>query len=305
MGSKRFQVLRIVCIVIALAAFAGAQEKTAKVDSSAPGKDTTSAVNSKIDDSVGAASAASASSAATTTPEAPADSTEAAAANGTGASSPVDASTAPAAGAPDTTTKQDPSSAPQFSQRDPRYRLTLNDVVNISFPFTPEYNEVVTVQPDGFINLKQLPDLKVDGMTTPELSSALTKAYSKILHDPVVTVTLQNFLNPYFIAYGEVQNPGKFQLYGDTTVTQAIGIAGGFTSHAKHSDVYLFRRVSNEWVSSQKIDVKHMLTAGNLAEDLHMQPGDMLWVPKSKVAKLLSVQPLIPWNDFRLNFGPF
>jgi polysaccharide export outer membrane protein len=206
----------------------------------------------------------------------------------------------PSAAAPD----QQATTAPQFSQREPRYLLTKNDVLNISFPFTPEYNETVTVQPDGFINLKQLPDMKVEGMSTAELTAALTKAYSKQLHDPEVTITLQTFVAPYFIATGEVKNPGKFQLSGDTSVTQAIGIAGGFTSGAKHSKVYVFRRVSNDWVSAQKIDVKHMLSSGNLAEDLHVQPGDMIYVPKNAISKILADQSLVPYNLFRLNFGP-
>ncbi|MBZ5705166.1 MAG: polysaccharide biosynthesis/export family protein [Acidobacteriia bacterium] len=206
---------------------------------------------------------------------------------------------------PDISGKQQHADAPVLKQRDPRYKLTRNDVLVIDFPFTPEYNETVTVQPDGFINLKQLPDMHVEGMATPEVTDALKVAYSKLLHEPVITVVLQTFLNPYFIAQGEVKNPGKFQLYGDTSVVQAIGIAGGFTSSAKHSEVYLFRRVSDQWVSSQKLDIKQMLKSGNLAEDLHLQPGDMLWVPKSGVAKLLSIQPLIPWNQFRVNFGPF
>lgn len=194
---------------------------------------------------------------------------------------------------------------PSLKLRDPRYRLMKNDVLNIEFPFTPEYNETVTVQPDGFINVRQLPDMHVEGLTTPEVTEALKKAYAGMLHDPQINIVLQSFLNPYFIAYGEVNNPGKFQLYGDTTLTQAIGMAGGFTSHAKHSDVYLFRRVSDQWVSSQKVDVKHMLKSGNLAEDMHLQPGDMIWVPKSTVAKALYIQPLIPYNTFHVNFGAY
>ncbi|MBA3914782.1 MAG: polysaccharide biosynthesis/export family protein, partial [Acidobacteriales bacterium] len=171
-------------------------------------------------------------------------------------------------------------------------------------PYTPEYNETVTVQPDGFINLRQLPDMKVQGLTTPEITESVTKAYGKLLHDPSVTVTLQNFLNPYFIAYGEVTNPGKFQLYGPTTVAQAIGIAGGYTPKAKHSDVYLFRRVNDQWVSSKKIDLKHMLYNGNLSEDLGIQAGDMIWVPKATIAKIISLSPIMPYNFFRINYGP-
>jgi polysaccharide export outer membrane protein len=197
------------------------------------------------------------------------------------------------------------TATPALKQRNPRYQLQKGDVFVLDFPFTPEFNETVTVQPDGFINVRGLEDMHVEGKTAPEVQEALKTAYSKILHDPVVTVTLQTFVTPSFVAYGEVGKPGKYDLHGDTTLTQGIAIAGGFTGAAKHSEVYLFRRVSNEWVSSQKIDVKKMMKSGNLAEDLHLQPGDMVWVPKNTMSKVLQIAPLIPYNLFRLNFGPY
>jgi polysaccharide export outer membrane protein len=197
------------------------------------------------------------------------------------------------------------STTPALKQRNPRYQVQKGDVLVLDFPFTPEFNETVTVQPDGYVALRGIGDMHVEGMTTPEMQDSLRTAYSKILHDPVVTVTPQTFVSPYFIAYGEVTKPGKYDLHGDTTVAQAIGVAGGFTKDAKHSEVYLFRRVSDEWVSSQKVDLKHMLKSGNLAEDLHLQPGDMLYVPKNMLSKVLAIQPLIPYNTFRLNFGPY
>jgi polysaccharide export outer membrane protein len=184
-----------------------------------------------------------------------------------------------------------------------RYKIQKDDVLVIDFPFTPEYNATVKVQPDGFISARGIKNVKAEGLTTPEVQQALATEYSKILHQPVISVALKSFVVPYFIAYGEVGKPGKYNLYGVTTVTQAIGIAGGFTSDAKHSEVVLFRRISNDWVSAQKLDIKEMLKSGNLAEDPRLLPGDMLWIPKSRVAKALSIQPLIPWNQFHINYG--
>jgi polysaccharide export outer membrane protein len=264
------------------------------------------AINSRIDQSAPAGSAQSA-----TPQDMSGAAAGAAAADGTSASGTAADGTAtqtPGAQATDAaqTAGAGPagSNIPPFQSRDPRYKINVNDVLAIAFPFTPEYNETVTVQPDGFINLRQLPDMKVAGLDTPQATEVITKAYSKLLHDPIVTVTLQNFLNPYFIAYGEVTNPGKFQLYGPTTVAQAIGIAGGYTSKAKHSDVYLFRRVNDQWVSSQKVDLKHMLYNGNLSEDQTIHGGDMIWVPKATIAKIISLSPIMPYNFFRINYGP-
>jgi len=185
-----------------------------------------------------------------------------------------------------------------------RYHVVKGDVLNLQFPFSPEYNATVTIQPDGFISPRGIKNFHVEGMTTPEIKDALEKAYSTLLHNPTISVSLQNFVQPYFIAYGEITKPGKYTLYGTVTVSQALGVAGGFLSTAKHSEVYLFRRVSSDWVSSQKLDMKRMLASGNLADDPQVQPGDMIWVPKSGMAKFLSVQSLMPWQRFQTNIGP-
>lgn len=38
--------------------------------------------------------------------------------------------------------------------RRPLYRLSKSDVIAISFPFSPEFDQTVSVQPDGYIGLK-------------------------------------------------------------------------------------------------------------------------------------------------------
>jgi polysaccharide export outer membrane protein len=121
------------------------------------------------------------------------------------------------------------------------------------------------------------------------------------LHNPILTVRLTEFEKPYFIAGGEVGHPGKFELRGDTTLVQAVAIAGGFTEASKHSQVWLFRRVSNDWVETKQFDLKKMLKVGNLSEDAHLRPGDMLYVPKNMLSK---VKRFIPITTVGAYFNP-
>src|SRR5687767_1945543 len=51
--------------------------------------------------------------------------------------------------------------------RYPRYRLRSGDVLDLNFPFTPEFNQTVSVQPDGYINLRGVGDIRVQDKTTP------------------------------------------------------------------------------------------------------------------------------------------
>ena len=181
---------------------------------------------------------------------------------------------------------------PELHRRNPRYQLCRGDVMQLNFTLTPEFDQAVTVQPDGFITLLGVGDLHVEGQTIPDVTQAIRAAYATKLHDPILTVRLMDFEKPYFIAGGEVGHPGKFELRGDTTLTQAVAIAGGFTENSKHSQVFLFRRVSNDWVETKRFDLKKMLKSGNLREDAHLRPGDMLYVPKNTFSKMKRFIPV-------------
>jgi len=191
---------------------------------------------------------------------------------------------------------------PQFgSQRYPRYELRADDVLDISFEFSPEYNQTVTVQPDGYIALRGVGDAHVAGQTVPEITETIRRAYGKILNDPAIAIVLKDFDKPYFTADGQVQRPGKYELRGDTTVLEAIAIAGGLNDSAKHSQVLLFRRVSHEWMEAKILDVKKMLNDKNLSEDLHVKPGDMIFVPQSRISKIRRYLP-VPGFGIPLTF---
>jgi polysaccharide export outer membrane protein len=161
----------------------------------------------------------------------------------------------------------------------------------VKFKFSPEFDQTVTVQPDGFVTLDGAGDLKVENKTLPELREAIRLAYRGILHDPVITVSLKDFDKPFFVAAGQVGHPGKYELRSDTTLVEALAIAGDITPAAKHSQVVLFRHISNETVEARVINVKKMLGTHNLQEDPHLMPGDMVFVPQNKISKMQRYLP--------------
>lgn len=175
---------------------------------------------------------------------------------------------------------------PTLQRRNPRYQVQTGDVIALDFAYTPNFNQTVTVNPDGYITLQGVSDIHIGGETVPQIQSDVEKAYGKILHNPEVSVTLKQFAPPYILALGQVAKPGKYDIQGDTTVAEAVAMAGGFTSKAKHSDVILFRRVSDNWVSATKVNLKHMLYSKNLNEDLQLHPGDMIYVPQNTISKI-------------------
>jgi polysaccharide biosynthesis/export protein len=197
---------------------------------------------------------------------------------------------------------QRPSAAAAgFQERNPRYGLRKGDSFDVDFAFSPEFNQTVVVQPDGYITLRGAGTFHVEGQTIPELTQTIKKAYANILHNPVVTVALKDFEKPYFVAAGQVGKPGKYDLRSDLTLVEAVAIAGGFTESSKHSQVVLFRRVSDQWVEARLFNVKQMLQSRDLREDAHLRPGDMIYVPKNTISK---IQRYIPTPSMGTYLAP-
>jgi protein involved in polysaccharide export with SLBB domain len=183
-------------------------------------------------------------------------------------------------------------SSPTLHQRYPRYTLRSGDSFDANFQFSPEFNQTLKVQPDGYISPREIGDMHVAGLTLPEVQNLLVKKYSAILKQPVISVTPLNLEQSYFIASGEVMKPGKYDLRGPITVTEALAIAGGLTQdRAKLSDVVLFRREGNTLVPGEVINIKEMLKHKNLSEDVYVKPGDLLYVPQNAWSKIKQILP--------------
>jgi len=190
---------------------------------------------------------------------------------------------------------------PGFQERYPRYQLLPGDSMDLVFEFSPEFNQTVIIQPDGYISLRGIGDVHVSSETLPELVTTLQNAYSKILNKPAISVVMKDFEKPYFIANGQLQHPGKYDLHGDTTLTEGLAMAGGLTEKSKHSQVVLFRRVSSQWTEARVVDVKQMFKDRNLSEDYLLRPGDMIYVPQNNMSKISRFLPTTAVNTY---FGP-
>jgi polysaccharide biosynthesis/export protein len=179
---------------------------------------------------------------------------------------------------------------PVPAERNPRYRLNRSDVLSLSFALSPEFNQNVTVQPDGFITLQGVGSLNVLGLTLPEAVVAIKNAYSKILRDPIIDIDLTDFQKAYFIVTGQVGKPGQYDLRYDLTVSEAIAVAGGFLPTAK-TQVFLYRRAQTGWVEAKELKMKDFLHGKNVNEDVEMHPGDMIFVPEKSITKIRKYIP--------------
>jgi polysaccharide export outer membrane protein len=178
-----------------------------------------------------------------------------------------------------------------IQHRDARYRLSASDVITVTFPLTPEFDQTINIEPDGFASLAGVGGVHLGGLTIDESVAVIRAAYTSVLHDPMITIELKDFNRPYFIVSGEVSRPGKYDLRGDTRATEAIAIAGGFNDASKHSQVLLFRKVNNDWYEVKPLNLKRILQGHEVTEDAEIRAGDMLYVPQNTLSKIKKFIP--------------
>jgi len=67
---------------------------------------------------------------------------------------------------------------------DERYVLHPGDVLGIEYRYTPEFNQTVSIQPDGYISLQMGGDLKVAGRNLEQVRSLILTRVRTRLESP-------------------------------------------------------------------------------------------------------------------------
>jgi polysaccharide export outer membrane protein len=175
-------------------------------------------------------------------------------------------------------------------QPDVSYRLHKGDKLSIKFLYHPELNEpAAVVRPDGFITLQMIDDVKVEGLTAAELKQKLEQAYNESLLNPVISVSILEFVVPRVFVGGQVAKPGSYTLREGQTVFQAIMLAGGFTPEAHRKMVLHARPAGNHELKVTELDLLELMSRKSGARDALLQDGDYIFVPDSKLSKFSRV----------------
>jgi len=173
-----------------------------------------------------------------------------------------------------------------FADRDPHYTLQPEDKVEVQYRYTPEYNATVALQPDGYVSLPLLGEVKLVNFTLQDASRAITAKARERLADPEVTVLLKEYVKPYFIVAGEVAHPGRFDYHGDVTLVEALAISGGLKDSAQRTQVILMHRTGPNLAEVRLLDVRKLMTGTNIREDVAVRPGDTIIVPRNFISKI-------------------
>ena len=186
------------------------------------------------------------------------------------------------------------ASAAAFASADAtEYRISQQDILQISVFQVNDLNSAVQVSQDGNITLPLVGKIQVAGRTTSEAEQIIAaKLQQKYLQSPQVSVAVKTYGKRITVS-GEVKGPRVLADDGDTTLSQAIANAGG-TSDLANSERVHVARSEDQHVQDEMYNLDD-IQAGKVTDPL-LKGGDIVVVEQSGVkVALKNVSSLLPF----------
>jgi polysaccharide export outer membrane protein len=164
-----------------------------------------------------------------------------------------------------------------------KYLIGSGDLLNIFVWRNPEVSGSFLVRPDGMITTSLVEDIKVSGKTPTELARSIEKILSTYLRDPIVTVTVQNFVGPFseqVRVIGEAAQPRAINYTQHMTLLDVMIEVGGLTEFADGNDAVLIR-IEQGQQKQYQVMIDQLLKEGEISANVDMLPGDIIIIPEA------------------------
>lgn len=159
------------------------------------------------------------------------------------------------------------------------YIIGPEDILAINVWKEPDISRSVPVRSDGAISLPLVGEVQAGGKTTVELEQEITAKLRTYISEPVVAVMVEEMRSKRFNVLGQVAKPGSYLLTSNTTVLDAIALAGGFRDFAKQKSIYVLRKNPDGSETRLPFNYKDAVKGKNVEQNVKLLPRDSVVVP--------------------------
>ena len=159
------------------------------------------------------------------------------------------------------------------------YVIGPEDMLMITVWKNDALSRTLPVRPDGKVSLPLLHDVQAAGLTAMQLRDKLASAFGEFMPNPEVSVTVMEVRSYRVSVLGEVQKPGVLQLKADTTVLEAIALAGGFRDFASPGKITILRKDSNGATQKIRFNYNRVVKDNRAEDNVTLKSGDVVVVP--------------------------
>jgi polysaccharide export outer membrane protein len=159
------------------------------------------------------------------------------------------------------------------------YVIGPGDVLQITVWKNDTLSRTVPVRPDGKISMPLLHDVQASGLTAMQLRDKIATALGEFMPNPEVAVSVNDVRSMRVSILGEVSKPGVLELRGETTILEAIAMAGGFRDFASPSKITILRIDEAGKTKRIRFNYNRAVSASSDEENLVLRSGDVVVVP--------------------------
>ena len=159
----------------------------------------------------------------------------------------------------------------------PQYKLGPEDVIKVSVWENKELTLDLVVRPDGKVSMPLIQDVVAEGQTATELADTIQKGLLNYIKEPQVSVIVLQVNAPRYFVIGNVAKPGTYPLRSDTSILQALSLAGGFTQFASPRSIKLIRNTAGKQ-EVRKVNYYNLIDEDGKGNYL-LRSGDTVVVP--------------------------
>jgi len=159
-----------------------------------------------------------------------------------------------------------------------QYVIGPEDILYIHVWKEEALTRTVPVRMDGKISLPLIQEIKAAGLTPLQLKEVVMRKLKEFIENPIVSVTVVEVNSYKVYVIGQVRNPGVHRLRSETTVTQIIVIAGGFTEWANQKKILVVRK-ENGREKRMKVNYRKIMGGNDMGSDVILKAGDTIIIP--------------------------
>jgi polysaccharide export outer membrane protein len=171
--------------------------------------------------------------------------------------------------------------APSVVSLESDYRIAPMDTVTVKVFKAPDLSGDYEVDLTGHISLPLVGEVEAANLTTAQLDQKLTSVLgAKYFQNPDVSVGVKASTKRSVTVDGAVKQAGSFPVAGNTSLMQAVALAGGTTEDANPHRVAVFRTISGK---RQAAAFDLMAIRRGQAQDPQVYAGDIVVVDGSSI----------------------
>jgi len=181
------------------------------------------------------------------------------------------------------------------------YTLGPGDVIELYVKDNEEMSGEVTIQPGGEFVIPALHEIiMVKDMPARTLQGLIRERLENYVNDPQVQLVVEEYNSKKWYVLGEVRSRGEYAFAKpQLSLLEALYQAGlPEEGSAAMRRLHLIHPSQDRFVC-EKVNAYALLYQGDLSQNLTIRPGDIIYVPKTMVAKLSeiineAISPLSP-----------